>query len=76
MKSKQETEIKQVDKKQSLYNSLASFVQVLEKCLWVTTKLRFICLLNLINNSALFTCSHVFFTFIQIFGPDNQQKTA
>lgn len=71
MKSKQETEINRVDKEQSLYNSLASFAQVLEMCLWVTTRLRFICLLNLINNFALLTWFSVFFTFIQIFKPDN-----
>lgn len=71
MKSKQETEINWVDKKQSLYDSLASFAQAPEMRLWVTTRLRFICLLNLMNNFALLTWSRVFFTFIQIFEPDN-----
>lgn len=71
MKSKQEAEINWADKEQSLYISLASFAQVLEMCLWATTRLRFICLLNLINNFALLTWFSVFFTFVQIFEADN-----
>lgn len=71
MKSKQGAKINWADKEQSLYISLASFAQALEMCLWGTTRLRFICLLNLINNFALLTWFSVFFTFVQIFEPDN-----
>lgn len=71
MKSKQEVEINRADKKQSLCISLASFARVLEMCLWATTRQRFICLLNLINNFALLTWFRVVFTFVQIFERDN-----
>lgn len=71
MKSKQEAKINWADKEQSCYISLASFAQVLEMCLWATTRLRVICLLNLINNFALLTWSSVFFAFVQISEPDS-----
>lgn len=70
MMSKQEAEIHWVDKEHSLYISLTSFAQVPEKSLWAAIRLRFICLLNLINNFVLLTWFSVLFTFVQIFEPD------
>lgn len=78
MKSKHKAEINWVDKQQEfphiptpklhLHKSLKSVSgQAAEE--------RFICLHNLINNFALLTESHVFFTFTQVFERDKWQMT-